>query len=167
MHVRKRIIPAYAGSTSLVMRSCCLGRDHPRIRGEHSISRRVDAKRSGSSPHTRGAPGVVGDRECGERIIPAYAGSTQDCSKRQGDGRGSSPHTRGAPMHGLGDGLTGRIIPAYAGSTPHAAASATRLQDHPRIRGEHTTFVPEIDVPDGSSPHTRGAHCAIHHSPRA
>ena len=29
------IIPAYAGSTSLVMRSCCLGRDHPRIRGEH------------------------------------------------------------------------------------------------------------------------------------
>ena len=50
------IIPAYAGSTSLVMRSCCLGRDHPRIRGEHFHTAVEQGARDGSSPHTRGAP---------------------------------------------------------------------------------------------------------------
>ena len=73
----QRIIPAYAGSTSLVMRSCCLGRDHPRIRGEHSYSVSAERGRHGSSPHTRGALPDVHGRHRRTRIIPAYAGSTQ------------------------------------------------------------------------------------------
>ena len=71
------IIPAYAGSTSLVMRSCCLGRDHPRIRGEHPSTIGLTVGCMGSSPHTRGAHG---GRSAGRRvrgIIPAYAGSTR------------------------------------------------------------------------------------------
>ena len=52
---RWRIIPAYAGSTSIVFCRRCRKPDHPRIRGEHLA---VDVDRGslgGSSPHTRGA----------------------------------------------------------------------------------------------------------------
>ena len=70
------IIPAYAGST----RSPCRGRicrgDHPRIRGEHQYSSTMIIARSGSSPHTRGAPQKERPDIAQRRIIPAYAGST-------------------------------------------------------------------------------------------
>ena len=51
-----RIIPAYAGSTSLASSGVIPVWDHPRIRGEHPRQRRLP------------------DRPA--RIIPAYAGST-------------------------------------------------------------------------------------------
>ena len=133
--------------------------DHPRIRGEHGrrgtltiCSHRIipayagsthegwGCKRvwRGSSPHTRGAPcrkhldlrkardhprirgehhhHVVYDvRECG--IIPAYAGSTMTPSDVMPCRVGSSPHTRGA--------------------LKESNSVSARIQDHPRIRGEH------------------------------
>ena len=110
------IIPAYAGSTRPLRRNLPHCPDHPRIRGEHTLSSTRPTGRSGSSPHTRGAlmlAGRVGDRE---RIIPAYAGSTcrtppasptgRDHPRIRGEHQrrmapgwrpsGSSPHTRGA-----------------------------------------------------------------------
>ena len=51
-----RIIPAYAGSTSQATRASGAGKDHPRIRGEHSKTYANMEQESGSSPHTRGAP---------------------------------------------------------------------------------------------------------------
>ena len=70
------IIPAYAGSTGL----CNLGPeakpDHPRIRGEHNPDPLAVSRCGGSSPHTRGARQLAGDRDKITRIIPAYAGST-------------------------------------------------------------------------------------------
>ena len=195
--------------------------DHPRIRGEHTRPRdgnlcasriipayagstRVyavgDMAKEGSSPHTRGAPGIAypqtrrqedhprirGEHKtsacashCAKRIIPAYAGSTEPFSFPRIQCQGSSPHTRGArprPVpdgvlhedhprirgeHRLGghaDGPAHRIIPAYAGSTqqcrlyrqrcegssphtrgaPRSRCSLRSLpRDHPRIRGEH------------------------------
>ena len=151
------IIPAYAGSTSLVMRSCCLGRDHPRIRGEHDKDQHTQAMIMGSSPHTRGARSFSNDNVKYVRIIPAYAGSTKPtawtgrrwpdhprirgehfspiCTREKSSG--SSPHTRGALEMTLHkNGLAG-IIPAYAGSTPPSRPLAARVADHPRIRGEH------------------------------
>ena len=54
----ERIIPAYAGSTHNVRGPGAASRDHPRIRGEHfTIEWEVKPGR-GSSPHTRGAPGI-------------------------------------------------------------------------------------------------------------
>ena len=119
-HRRRRIIPAYAGSTR--------GRDEGR-RNE-----------DGSSPHTRGARPGRSSRHRHGGIIPAYAGSTRptpDGLRRRRDHprirgehdievharagrRGSSPHTRGAPRRP--ESATGcvRIIPAYAGSTSAA-----------------------------------------------
>ena len=71
-----RIIPAYAGSTTGRTAGEHRHRDHPRIRGEHTIDDRRRILTNGSSPHTRGAR----VRESGEHpaggIIPAYAGST-------------------------------------------------------------------------------------------
>ena len=72
----RRIIPAYAGSTR---RRGGLGfgrADHPRIRGEHATSWGGPESGCGSSPHTRGARQVHELPRGGDRIIPAYAGST-------------------------------------------------------------------------------------------
>ena len=119
---RSRIIPAYAGSTVEELRQSEGFGDHPRIRGEHNTSRRADARRSGSSPHTRGAQTDGHRRATAGRIIPAYAGSTRirpsrarktsDHPRIRGEHSstmtrtrsscGSSPHTRGAPSAILG-----------------------------------------------------------------
>ena len=48
------IIPACAGSTYRRWRSHGRARDHPRMRGEHTLPDTVAAPCSGSSPHARG-----------------------------------------------------------------------------------------------------------------
>ena len=71
-----RIIPAYAGNTASSSRSSTARRDHPRIRGEHRRSSPTRARRTGSSPHTRGTPDPGAGPPRVSRIIPAYAGNT-------------------------------------------------------------------------------------------
>ena len=152
-----RIIPAYAGSTNALVVFSLDPQDHPRIRGEHDESGGKARGWDGSSPHTRGAHVIVLWMEIGERIIPAYAGSTaqygqcpaaaRDHPRIRGEHEeamtledvleGSSPHTRGAPRRRRPRGGPGRIIPAYAGST------------QPRYAPRGGEW--------GSSPHTRGA----------
>ena len=110
------IIPAYAGSTVAVLEIVAGERDHPRIRGEHYPKLCSGTLRLGSSPHTRGALGILRIIFIEFGIIPAYAGSTgywavwgrksSDHPRIRGehyavtivvrDGQGSSPHTRGA-----------------------------------------------------------------------
>ena len=51
----RRIIPAYAGSTSAPKPMTRTGADHPRIRGEHPGECPGATPLLGSSPHTRGA----------------------------------------------------------------------------------------------------------------
>ena len=151
--------------------------DHPRIRGEHSKTRRSRARRTGSSPHTRGAPaGVVIDAHH-PGIIPAYAGSTCEIIEGSSPGPdhprirgehpdsvidhcptgGSSPHTRGAREIFAAHCASYGIIPAYAGSTPILHVRSRKQMDHPRIRGEHAWRVGVVCEARGSSPHTRGA----------
>ena len=174
---QSRIIPAYAGSTGNGRGPEIPRRDHPRIRGEHLGDLPDGHARVGSSPHTRGAPGIRTPQERSARIIPAYAGSTipgfprasgrpdhprirgehLDHRHPPGAGAGSSPHTRGARARGRGRRAGAGIIPAYAGSTTAAAAKQTPRRDHPRIRGEHLRGGPALGLPLGSSPHTRGA----------
>ena len=71
------IIPAYAGSTRGSSRLRPAPRDHPRIRGEHCMTRSRGYRPKGSSPHTRGARQHAEVREHFGGIIPAYAGSTK------------------------------------------------------------------------------------------
>ena len=133
----RRIIPAYAGSTWRAKTTFHTGRDHPRIRGEHSTSAEALLMKVGSSPHTRGAPRLAFYLRLGFRIIPAYAGSTTTPVVCARGCLGSSPHTRGAPGRPGRSPRRSGIIPAYAGSTSSPASPTPKGRDHPRIRGEH------------------------------
>ena len=111
------------------------------------------------------------------RIIPAFAGSTRGrgppCRSARDHPRirgeharnlsprcplwGSSPHSRGARPQPFAAVPPLGIIPAFAGSTGWRMGVLRRLEDHPRIRGEHwTVSTPSASV-TGSSPHSRGA----------
>ena len=175
------IIPAYAGSTRSRRRRPWAAGDHPRIRGEHAGARAYTPSRLGSSPHTRGAQCRPATTDPGDRIIPAYAGSTrvagggaaelEDHPRIRGEHMGfclphtstpgSSPHTRGARRIPPRSDGRGGIIPAYAGSTPRAFQPISSSWDHPRIRGEHVRTNRTFSRSTGSSPHTRGAHVKL------
>ena len=111
-----------------------------------------------------------------ERIIPAYAGNTVENHKRLDTSSdhprvcgehtlkthewpyvsGSSPRMRGTRMSVAFNMTFLRIIPAYAGNTCRTRSTWPRSSDHPRVCGEHFTF---IDTPPnwgGSSPRMRG-----------
>ena len=131
----------------------------------------------GSSPLTRGAPVHSSDAIDCQRIIPAYAGSTDslvvglfvlwDHPRLRGEHRdsyqsidgelGSSPLTRGARLLEKEAAVAPGIIPAYAGSTRTRYTPSIATKDHPRLRGEHALMLlPYISLL-GSSPLTRGA----------
>ena len=154
---RRRIIPAYAGSTRRRSPASAARADHPRIRGEHVTMSLSGSCMSGSSPHTRGAPGPDRTEPGKHRIIPAYAGSTPR-PRAVRMGRLDHPRIRGEHLHG-GETVckTIRIIPAYAGSTRRFGWLCGGHADHPRIRGEHASSSLHIFMHLGSSPHTRGA----------
>ena len=71
------IIPACAGSTPMLMPSKPNARDHPRMCGEHLLQVVQRQRRTGSSPHVRGARIVFDWTVYDPGIIPACAGSTQ------------------------------------------------------------------------------------------
>ena len=132
-----RIIPACAGSTPLGWAISRWERDHPRMRGVHTIKNDAMDALQGSSPHARGPPqcGCFPAWSC--RIIPACAGSTctmtckslssGDHPRMRGVHRrvtwhamkalGSSPHARGPLANSFEFRSNVGIIPACAGST--------------------------------------------------
>ena len=112
-----RIIPACAGSTPPRLPRRAPGRDHPRMRGEHSGMLIQWVGGQGSSPHARGAQALNQHVRRFVGIIPACAGSTVRTVAQGLLSVGSSPHARGAP-----------------------GCRTTRRPprpDHPRMRGEH------------------------------
>ena len=73
---RAGIIPACAGSTRYLVDALLEDEDHPRMRGEHELSAVLPLRRTGSSPHARGAPCPTCRETAPSGIIPACAGST-------------------------------------------------------------------------------------------
>ena len=153
---RLGLIPAHAGKTPAHRRKQPRVWAHPRSRGENRRLNRLVAHTPGSSPLTRGKPGVRGLSYAALGLIPAHAGKTgpfglvcflvpaHPRSRGEnyvgplagGEDRGSSPLTRGKRTNKLLPRRPKRLIPAHAGKTrPH--------------RPGHRT-------PDGSSPLTRG-----------
>ena len=70
------IIPAYAGNTGFAAIGKTVGRDHPRVCGEHSNVLTPCRVTTGSSPRMRGTPGILRLGASPFGIIPAYAGNT-------------------------------------------------------------------------------------------
>ena len=153
------IIPACAGSTATRCATLTPTWDHPRMRGEHESQLIGRTSFLGSSPHARGAHKVPERIHTVIGIIPACAGSTGGslrAQKPRGDHprmrgehypalsrmcreTGSSPHARGAQYAGTVYYDRYRIIPACAGSTVLRKVSRDVSEDHPRMRGEHTS----------------------------
>ena len=76
MERQRGIIPALAGNTLGRFRSHQRWPDHPRSRGEYSISSRKWILCLGSSPLSRGIQGVIDYDAERPGIIPALAGNT-------------------------------------------------------------------------------------------
>ena len=170
------IIPAYAGNTRQAEILLPNDWDHPRVCGEHAAVRNAPEYPSGSSPRMRGT--LIGGLldKAQEGIIPAYAGNTRlpvvrdlrvrdhprvcgehdFCLEYVTDARGSSPRMRGTHHENGIDSQRGGIIPAYAGNTMRPPPPLWRLEDHPRVCGEH--ILPDCVKPSGmgSSPRMRG-----------
>ena len=111
------IIPAYAGNTVHRFEPHVHERDHPRVCGEHAISKANPGQMVGSSPRMRGTPSLrKTDRPiCG--IIPAYAGNTRPALQRKSIAR---DHPRVCGEHWI----NARRNPKIMGSSP-------------RMRGTH------------------------------
>ena len=139
--LKRRIIPARAGSTGPYTSRLTVTWDHPRSCGEHwPVYIKTDGD-VGSSPLVRGAhhPQPRGRHES----------------------RGSSPLVRGALMLTRCERGTLGIIPARAGSTRCRRALPLRAGDHPRSCGEHRLFLVGRAGNGGSSPLVRGAPAAL------
>ena len=156
------IIPALAGNTRRNLETKSSARDHPRSRGEYPETSSKPGCQHGSSPLSRGIPGVDSADQIKNRIIPALAGNTGtrrswspesgDHPRSRGEYRagivrqrpvgGSSPLSRGIRerSHLLPSGFG--IIPALAGNTVWSVNRCATVKDHPRSRGEY--------VPEGS-----------------
>ena len=175
----ERLIPAYAGSTNSPVASGGGVAAHPRLRGEHPSTSNSGVVCWGSSPLTRGARDYpLGDRKP-DRLIPAYAGSTNATLRPAwgcwahprlrgehfrfgsltGRGGGSSPLTRGAQNTRPNAQTMMWLIPAYAGSTTWNLRCWIQWWAHPRLRGEHWPIFHCRKLACGSSPLTRGARC--------
>ena len=125
----------------------------------------------------RGAHPSCTEEKDGHGIIPAYAGSTlhrsssglrcRDHPRVCGEhtvtiqsgtqGQGSSPRMRGAPGRAGHQFDAHGIIPAYAGSTFKQDPLGRITGDHPRVCGEHRSYVYDYSNAEGSSPRMRGA----------
>src|SRR5690606_11964854 len=107
------IIPACAGSTRTGWPPWPRPRDHPRLRGEHTVDVPELASDDGSSPPARGAPvaALALDHDAG--IIPACAGSTRSTTAVIDSSR-DHPRLRGehTSLHGPLSILLGSSPPA-------------------------------------------------------
>ena len=139
----------------------------------------------GSSPLTRGKPVRGGARQPRAGLIPAHAGKTRDAArqspppaahprsrgenvlaiKRAAFHRGSSPLTRGKRTGGRAACPLRGLIPAHAGKTTACPAARPAGRAHPRSRGENSISGLIVDRATGSSPLTRGKHCARFRAP--
>ena len=149
---------------------------HPRSRGENVTTVTKAHAVEGSSPLTRGKPGLAFVRSPRPRLIPAHAGKTQIYDlgvyrerahpRSRGENGvvilqarhvdGSSPLTRGKPLLISPSLPVSRLIPAHAGKTLRTIANRAFMTAHPRSRGENLVGLNSGPELGGSSPLTRG-----------
>ena len=159
-------------------------REHPRVRGENTNFFQFFRPKYGTSPRARGKQiRTRGDSHI-RGNIPACAGKTKFGSKSThqtgehprvrgenyrplwgGRGRGgTSPRARGKLTVWQLRRISPRNIPACAGKTLCFEQVRGEAQEHPRVRGENTSF--GLPTPNlvGTSPRARGKPVLIYES---
>ena len=174
------LIPAHAGKTSWGPRSgrCCTA--HPRSRGENGYLSVFRVTGLGSSPLTRGKPGLTYIGAHVRGLIPAHAGKTSRAVRWQtsrtahprsrGENsrlvaadlicRGSSPLTRGKPHHQGHDRQAPGLIPAHAGKTGRDA-DATPVGGLIPAHAGKTAPQPQPSSAQSAHPRSRGENATV------
>ena len=149
--------------------------------GEHISTVGCHDVKAGSSPHVRGARGLLLPRGIVLGIIPACAGSTsylaaifhlpRDHPRMCGEHRniiacicvslGSSPHVRGAQKHCRHRRGVPGIIPVCAGSTIRFYPECGGNGDHPRMCGEHSLSLSTTQALRWDHPRMCGEHLCV------
>ena len=175
-NIHQRNIPAHAGKTFSECSWWTWGPEHPRARGENSVTPSPTPQTAGTSPRTRGKRPRARIRHRGQRNIPAHAGKTaascdaRDALREHPRARGenpwptprpqriigTSPRTRGKLILVASKTFSNRNIPAHAGKTNGHADRVRRHEEHPRARGENQVLSPCWPGLVGTSPRTRG-----------
>ena len=170
------LIPTHAGKTPPANMPRRASWAHPHSRGENTSHSGWWGLISGSSPLTRGKPGLLPDGDRRRGLIPTHAGKTLSRLRRPGlpaahphsrgenvispfaiaSLKGSSPLTRGKLDKVRGHQGHGGLIPTHAGKTEVAATFAANHRAHPHSRGENAPARRRKGPCGGSSPLTRG-----------
>ena len=131
-----RITPAYAGKRKNFFVLSQIERDHPRLCGEKSTTKKRNRAAEGSPPPMRGKDEDHRTKAVMSGITPAYAGK----SKREPYSfRFSWDHPRlcgEKSQSTLSATVNRRITPAYAGKSFRRFFARSIYQDHPRLCGE-------------------------------
>ena len=157
------IIPVCTGSTADLWRTVDGEWDHPRMHGEHPVTKLIDNFTAGSSPYARGAPVVLVHPEYHNRDHPRMHGEHQLSHCREPAVKGSSPYARGARPAISRKCPRPGIIPVCTGSTGCPPAPQRLYRDHPRMHGEHAFSMESPSTLSGSSPYARGAQLVSGH----
>ena len=177
-HDRRGSIPAYAGETRSVCRSCSVMRVDPRVCGGNSITWSGQRRINGRSPRMRGKRSPSPSTRAAIRSIPAYAGETVEWGDASWPGevdprvcggnnsvswcthpnRGRSPRMRGKPSCRPQARAQARSIPAYAGETDERPRDRDIDQVDPRVCGGNRRKNMDSAASRGRSPRMRGKH---------
>ena len=112
------LIPASAGSITVVAPTIENSRAHPRERGEHSTLQNLDYGDQGLIPASAGSISKTLSAWAGPRAHPRERGEHITHEHHPNHRRGSSPRARGALAERDRPDYPPGLIPASAGSIP-------------------------------------------------
>ncbi len=137
-----RNTPACAGNTNRYSGPSRLGREHPRLRGEHVIDREYVFLDDGTPPPARGTlPAVTWESPPG----------------------GTPPPARGTRYPLRRCIRSSRNTPACAGNTGTGGLGCSTSPEHPRLRGEHLVEAARYISTRGTPPPARGTQRPVPH----
>ena len=151
-----RLIPAWAGKTTVLLAVIVPIPAHPRVGGENNVAWIGVASPGGSSPRGRGKRGIMDMSLSPFLAHPRVGGENAHPLRVVCSDRGSSPRGRGKHSRVGREGRVHGLIPAWAGKTGAGCRGRPRHSAHPRVGGENIVDKPNILAGLGSSPRGRG-----------
>ena len=152
----RRLIPAWAGKTRRRRQPETPHWAHPRVGGENCPGLCWPPFLSGLVPAWAGKTVVADTKNFSRAAHPRVGGENAARRHLVRKPAGSSPRGRGKPTSRCWRLTSGRLIPAWAGKTETVAYSDRPSTAHPRVGGENTSPMSDLQTRAGSSPRGRG-----------